>query len=257
MLVATWNVNSIAVRLEHVITWLIKARPDVLCLQETKTVDEKFPKDAFDKLGYNCEFFGEKTYNGVAIIATRPLTNIQKGFIKEVEPASKRFLQADCGGITFLNTYIPNGQAVGSEKFFYKLAWLKSLKTHIENLDNFEKPAVWCGDFNIAPDDIDTFDAQATLGQIMCSQPERDALQQLKALGFIDAFRLHQKEAGYYSWWDYRVGAFRRDMGYRIDHIWINKALVAKCLNCWIDKEPRRWERPSDHAPVIAEFTEK
>lgn len=255
MLVATWNINSINVRLEHIITWLTMTKPDVLCLQETKTIDEKFPSEAFNSLGYNCEFFGEKTYNGVAIIAKSPLTNVQKGFTAEAELASKRFLQATCGGITFLNTYIPNGQAVSSEKFFYKLAWLRSLKAHIENLDNLDKPVVWCGDFNIAPEDIDTFDAQATLGQIMCSDPEREALVQLKALGFVDAFRLHHKAAGYYSWWDYRVGAFRRNMGYRIDHIWISAALADKCPNCWIDKEPRSWERPSDHAPVIAELT--
>jgi exodeoxyribonuclease III len=255
MLIATWNVNSIAVRLEHIITWLKATRPDVLCLQETKTIDTKFPQDAFDKLGYNCEFFGEKTYNGVAIISSSPLTKVQKGFLEESDTASKRFLQADCRGITFLNTYIPNGQAVGSDKYFYKLAWLESLQTHIENLNATEKSVVWCGDFNIAPDGIDTFDAQASSGQIMCSEPEREALQRLKNLGFADAFRLHQMEAGHYSWWDYRMGAFRRNMGYRIDHIWISKELVSKCLKCWIDKEPRSWERPSDHAPVIVELT--
>jgi exodeoxyribonuclease-3 len=257
MLVATWNVNSIAVRLEHIFTWLETVKPDVLCLQETKTIDQKFPKDAFDKLGYSCEFFGEKTYNGVAIISTSPLTNIQKGFFQEADTASKRFLQADCRGITFLNTYIPNGQAVGCDKFSYKLAWLASLKIHIENLSITGKPVIWCGDFNIAPNEIDAFDAQASSGQIMCSEPEREALQQLKNLGFTDAFRLHQIEAGHYSWWDYRMGAFRRGMGYRIDHIWLSKELASQCLKCWIDKEPRSWTRPSDHAPVIAELTER
>jgi exodeoxyribonuclease-3 len=244
------------VRLEHVLTWLKSTKPDVLCLQETKTVDEKFPWQAFEKIGYSTSFFGEKTYNGVAIISCSPLTNIQKGFLEEMQGSSKRFIQADYKGITFLNTYIPNGQAVNSEKYSYKLSWLASLKRHIENLENFGSPIVWCGDFNIAPDDSDTFDAKETSGQIMCSAPERQALQELRALGFDDAFRLHQKDGGYYTWWDYRMGAFRRNLGYRIDHIWISQSLVTKCVQCWIDKEPRTWERPSDHAPVIAEFTE-
>jgi exodeoxyribonuclease-3 len=229
-------------------------KPDVVCLQETKTTDDKFPKEEFSKLGYACEFFGEKTYNGVALISNRPIKQVCKGFREEPETSSKRFLEAQVDGVKILNTYIPNGQAVGSEKFFYKLTWLEGLRKHIANEHKPTSPIVLCGDFNVALEDIDIYDPQANAGQIMCSEKERDAMKRIQSFGFVDAFRLHQKEGGYYSWWDYRMGAFRRNMGFRIDHIWVTLPLASKTKRCWIDKAPRKLERPSDHAPVVAEF---
>lgn len=254
MIVATWNVNSLTVRLEHLLAWIGENKPNIVCLQETKSVDEKFPEAAFSNIGYQCEFFGEKTYNGVAIVSDRPMQKVQKGFIGEAVASSKRFIEAEIDGIKILNTYIPNGQAVGSEKFAYKLEWLGALRQYIEKTHNPASPIVWCGDFNVALEDIDIYDAAAMAGQIMCSDEERSALKAFQQWGFVDAFRLHEQSAGHFSWWDYRMGAFRRNMGFRIDHIWVTRSLADRCLKAWIDKAPRKLERPSDHAPVVAEF---
>jgi exodeoxyribonuclease-3 len=254
MLIASWNVNSITVRLEAVLRWLASVQPDVLCLQETKIVDEKFPALAFEQAGYHCAFAGQPTYNGVAILSKGSMTDIQKHLPIEENKKSERFIQANINALTIINTYIPNGQAVGSDKFIYKLSFLEALKKYFSNKCNLSQPFIWCGDFNIAPEEIDVYDPVATDGQIMCSQTERDLLEEIKNLGFTDTFRQHNAGPGHFSWWDYRVGAFRRNLGFRIDHIWASASLANACTKAWIDKEPRKWERPSDHVPVLTQF---
>jgi exodeoxyribonuclease-3 len=254
MILATWNVNSINARLEHALDWLKSAKPDVVCLQEIKTVDEKFPHDAFNQLGYESASFGQKTYNGVAILSKLPITEVRRGFEEDVADHPRRFISAKIGGIEILNTYVPNGQAVGAEKYEYKLRWLADFKKHLESARNKTHPIVWCGDFNIAPADIDVYDATAYGQQIMCSPLEREALEEIRSWGLEDAFRLQTKEGGHFSWWDYRMGAFRRNLGFRIDHIWVSGALAAQSPKVWIDKGPRKLEKPSDHAPVLTEL---
>jgi exodeoxyribonuclease-3 len=245
MIVASWNVNSINIRLETVLSWLESTNPDVLCLQETKIVDEKFPRQVFENSGYQCVYVGQPSYNGVAILAKEELKNVKKYLPVEEDKKSERFIQADIKGVSIVNTYIPNGQSVGSEKFFYKLRFLESLKSHF---------STQCGDFNIAPGAIDVFDPIACEGQIMCSEQERLVLEELRNLGFVDTFRQHNSEPGHFSGWDYRMGAFRRNLGYRIDHIWASTSLAKNSSKAWIDKGPRKLERPSDHAPVLTEF---
>jgi len=254
MIIATWNVNSITVRLDQAIAWLQNVQPDVVCLQETKTIDEKFPESRFAELGYQSYFYGEKAYNGVALISKLPVENLTRGFFHDSIPDAKRFISGTVSGIQILNCYIPNGQAVGSDKYLYKLNWLKALKTHIESSCKSTEQVLLCGDFNIAPEDIDVYDAAAYGGEIMCSAAERQSLEEIRAWGFTDAFRKHTQESGKFSWWDYRAGAFRRNLGFRIDHIWVTPSLAERSTNTWIDKEPRKLERPSDHAPVVAEF---
>ncbi len=254
MIVASWNVNSITVRLESVLKWLNIAQPDILCLQETKSVDNKFPALAFQQVGYHSEFIGQPSYNGVAILSKLPLTDVEKHFEPEEVPSQKRFIKADYQGSTIINTYIPNGQALGSEKFSYKIDFLNTFERYLSAKYKPSQPIIWCGDFNIAPEGIDTFDIAQTDGQIMCSEQERALLERIKSWGFTDTFRQHNKEPGQFSWWDYRVGAFRRNLGYRIDHIWATETLSKTCNQSWIDIEPRKWERPSDHAPVLATF---
>ncbi len=254
MLLASWNVNSIAVRLPQVLSWLESVNPDALCMQETKTVDEKFPQEAFESAGYQCQFFGERSYNGVAIISKHQIEKVQKGFFEEAEPAARRFIEAKVGPLYVLNAYIPNGQSVGSDKYEYKMRWLQSLKTHLQVQHDPNTPLVLCGDFNIAPDDLDVYKPAEVVGSIMCSEAERKSLALIKEWGFEDAFRLHNSQGGEFSWWDYRMGAFRRNMGFRIDHIWATKAAAQSCSRAWIDRAPRKQERPSDHAPIIAEF---
>ena len=254
MLVASWNLNSITVRLEAVLKWLESVQPDILCLQETKIVNNKFPAQAFQELGYYSEFTGQPTYNGVAILAKSPLTNVEKYVEAAGEESPKRFIKAEINGSIIVNTYVPNGQALGSEKFAYKLEFLELFKKYLASRYEPSHRIIWCGDFNIAPADIDTFDAELTKGQLMCSDIERSLLAELNDWGLIDTFRLHNKESGHYSWWDYRAGAFRRNLGYRIDHIWASKPLAEICTESLIDKNPRKTERPSDHAPVLARF---
>jgi len=254
MIIASWNVNSIAVRLPHVLDWLAAVNPDVLCLQETKSVDEKFPREAFEKAGYHAEFFGEKTYNGVAIISKEAPSRVQKGFIGDGAADSKRLLEAQFGPVTVVDVYIPNGSEVGSEKYSYKMSWLEKLREHLSGAHSPDKMLVVCGDYNIAPDDRDVYDPAEWGEQILCSPGERSALENVRAWGLTDTFRIHEQAAGHFSWWDYRQAAFRRNMGLRIDHIWATAPLAELCTRSWIDKAPRKLEKPSDHAPVAAEF---
>jgi len=254
MIIATWNVNSISVRLPHVLQWLEKYKPNVLCIQETKATDDKFPAQSFGGIGYHCEFFGEKAYNGVAILSDSKPSRVLKGFAGEPASASKRFIEVAIGPLSVLNVYIPNGSEVGSDKFHYKLKWVETLGDHLNQAHKPAEKLVLCGDFNVAPEDRDVYDPVALAGQILLSDEERAAVEAVRRWGFIDTFRMHNQEPGYYSWWDYRAMAFRRKMGLRIDHIWATQPLAERCTRAWIDVEPRKLEKPSDHAPVAAEF---
>jgi exodeoxyribonuclease-3 len=253
MKIATWNVNSLKVRLPQVLDWLATARPDVLCLQETKTTDEDFPVEAIEAAGYHSVYSGQKTYNGVAILS-RSLAEDILTDIPGLEDPQRRILGATIGGIRVLNLYVVNGQEVGSEKYAHKLHWLEKVAEHVREQLVKHAHFVTLGDFNIAPEDRDVHDPEAWRERILCSTPEREALQRLLQLGLVDTFRLFDQEAGSFSWWDYRAAAFRRNMGLRIDLILASRSMANSCTACSIDKEPRRLERPSDHTPVVAEF---
>ena len=254
MKIATWNVNSLKVRLPHVLDWLAAAQPDILCLQETKTTDENFPVEAIEAVGYHSVYSGQKTYNGVAILSKTPAEDILTD-IPGLDDPQRRILGATIGGVRVLNLYVVNGQEVGSEKYAHKLHWLEKVAAHVREQLGKHPNFVTLGDFNIAPEDRDVHDPEAWRERILCSTPEREALQKLLELGLIDTFRLFEQEAGSFSWWDYRAAAFRRNMGLRIDLILASKPLAEKCTACSIDTEPRRLERPSDHTPVVAEFS--
>ncbi len=251
MKIATWNVNSLKVRLPHVLDWLAANQPDVLCLQETKTEDPQFPIKELQDAGYHSVFAGQKTYNGVALLAREPMTHVQIG-IPNFADDQRRVIAANVKGTRLVCVYVPNGQSVGSDKFEYKLKWLAALREWLRGeLSQHPKLAV-LGDYNVAPEDRDVYDPQAWLGNVLVSEPERAAFRALEELGLRDAFRLFEQPEKSYSWWDYRMMAFRRNMGLRIDHILVSPAV--HCTACAIDKAPRKQERPSDHTPVIAEI---
>lgn len=254
MKIATWNVNSIAIRLEHVLKWIQETKTDVVCLQETKCVAEKFPKDEFLKIGYNSAVLGQKSYNGVAILSNHEIEEIQYNFPDDDADAPKRLLAASINGIRIVNTYIPNGTELWSDKFDFKLDWLQRLRRFFDETCSLETDVLLCGDFNVAPDERDVYDVKTWEGKLHFSKPERAALDYVKRWGFIDVFRKFEETGGHYSWWNYREGAFQKDNGLRIDHIWTSSVLADKCTSCRIDREPRTWERPSDHTPVVAEF---
>ena len=254
MKIATWNVNSLRVRVEHVCAWLEQEAPDVLGLQETKVTDDKFPANAFDELGYEVVFSGQPTYNGVALISRQPPADVITELAGFSDPA-RRVLGASCGDVRVLNLYVPNGQSVGSEKYDYKLQWLQALEAQLrQELQRHERVVVM-GDFNIAPDDRDVHDPVAWEGKILCSPRERAALASILGTGFKDTFRLFDQEEKSFSWWDYRAGGFRRNHGMRIDLILASEAMSGACTGCTIDVAPRRLTRPSDHTPVVAEFS--
>lgn len=253
MKIASWNVNSLRVRLPQVIDWLAAARPDVLALQETKLPDAQFPVAELEAAGYHLAYSGQKTYNGVALLTRSPPTEVITD-LPGLDDPQRRILGATLDGLRVLNLYVVNGQAVGSEKFAYKLDWLEKVTRYVaEDLHRHEHYIV-LGDFNIAPDDRDVHDPEAWREQILCSTPEREALGRLLALGFKDSFRLFEQPPASFSWWDYRQAAFRRNRGLRIDLILASAALAERCIAAYVDVEPRKWERPSDHAPVVAEF---
>jgi exodeoxyribonuclease-3 len=254
MKIATWNVNSILARLPHVTRWLEAAQPDVLCIQETKCADDKFPQLELQATGYDCVIFGQQAYNGVAILSRAGCASVQRGYPGDEATSQSRLLAVDVAGVRVINVYIPNGQAVGSEKYQFKLEWLRRLREFLDQSYDASSQVLICGDFNVAPEDRDVHDPRLWQNRVLCSEPERAALQHVKAWGFTDTFRLHNEEAGHYSWWDYRAGGFRRNLGLRIDHVWVSAPLAKRSRATWIDKEPRAWERPSDHAPVVAEF---
>jgi exodeoxyribonuclease III len=252
--VATWNVNSLRVRLPHVLKWLEREQPDLLALQETKIKDDEFPADAFDQYGYTATFSGQSAYNGVAVLSRTPPSavsfDIGGGYVDE----QRRVLGVTVGDVRFWSLYVPNGQSVDSDKYRYKLDWLAALRVLLADELARHPRLLLVGDFNIAPDDRDVHNPAAWDGKIMCSPAERAALASLYELGLRDTFRLFSQPEKVFSWWDYRAGAFRRNQGLRIDLALASSALSQTCVACRIDKEPRGWERPSDHVPVIAEF---
>ena len=253
MKIATWNVNSLRVRLPQVLDWLQRQRPDVLCVQETKIEDKDFPHAAINEAGYEVVYCGQKTYNGVAIIS-RDTPDAVVTALPGAEDVQKRLIVATVGGVRIINVYVPNGAAVGSEKYAYKLDWLQRLTDYLAaELERHALVAV-LGDYNIAPEDRDVHDPGAWEGSVLVSDEEREAWRGLRVLGLADVFRQFEQPEGSYSWWDYRAAAFRRNMGLRIDHILCNAPLAQRCQACYIDTEPRRLPRPSDHAPVVAEL---
>ena len=253
--VATWNVNSLRVRLPQVLEWLAKEQPDVLALQETKLQDPNFPIDSFREGGYHAVFSGEKSYNGVALLSREPGTDIVTDLPGMNDP-QRRLIGGRYGFLTLLNVYVPNGAEVGSDKYQYKLNWLACLAAYVERLLKEGRGLLLLGDFNIAPEDRDVYDPKAWEGQVLVSEPERAAFRSLLGIGVKDSFRLFEQPPGSYSWWDYRAGAFRRNQGLRIDHILVAASLAARCKGCWIDKGPRGHKQPSDHTPVVLELTE-
>jgi exodeoxyribonuclease-3 len=251
--IASWNVNSLRVRLEHVLDWLRSESPDVLGLQETKLTDENFPVEAFESLGYQCAFNGQRTYNGVALLSRAPITDIVTDF-DGFEDEQRRILGARVGSLRVFDLYVPNGQSVGAEKYHYKLSWLDALHQQLSRELAAHAYVAAMGDFNIAPDDRDVHDPEAWHEKVLCSTDERDALRRILDLGFVDTYRLAEQGDGGFSWWDYRAAAFRRNLGLRIDLILASSRLGERCITSTIDVAPRRLERPSDHAPVVAEF---
>ena len=250
---ATWNVNSLNVRLPHLLDWLTDAQPDVLCLQETKQEDVKFPYQALQEAGYEAIHIGQKTYNGVAILSRHPITNVQRN-IPNFADDQQRVIAADINGIRVICVYIPNGQAVDSDKYQYKMRWLAALITWLKNELVTHPKLMLLGDYNIAPEDRDCHAPASWLGQILVSPAEREAFQSMLDLGLNDSFRLFDQADKSFSWWDYRMMGFRRNFGMRIDHILVSNALKTQCIAATIDKAPRKLERPSDHTPVLLEI---
>ena len=253
MKIATWNVNSLKVRLQHVIDWLTLHQPDVLCLQETKLEDKNFPAKEFLEASYNVAFTGQKTYNGVALLSREPMQDIKMG-IPNYADEQKRVIYGTYKNVRIICGYFPNGQSVGSEKYQYKLQWLENLRGWVKTeIEQYPRLAL-LGDYNIAPEDRDVHDPKAWEGEVLVSEPEREAFRHLISLGLKDSFRLFEQPEKMFSWWDYRMLAFRRNAGLRIDHILLTSPLAEKCISCTIDKAPRKLERPSDHAPVVVEL---
>jgi exodeoxyribonuclease-3 len=253
MKLATWNVNSLKVRLPQVLDWLAANPVEALCLQETKQQDGDFPQAELQVAGYHSVFSGQKTYNGVAILSREPATDVQCG-IPGFADEQKRVIAATVGDVRVVCVYVPNGQSVDSDKYRYKLEWLAALRDWLRGeLERYPRLAL-LGDYNIAPEDRDVYDPKAWEDNVLVSEPERRCFRELLQIGLHDSFRLFEQAEKSYSWWDYRMMAFRRNMGLRIDHILISEALVAQCKSCVIDKSPRKLERPSDHTPVLAEF---
>jgi len=250
---ATWNVNSLNVRLPHVLDWLHNNPIDVLCLQETKQEDSKFPYKALKAAGYHAIHIGQKTYNGVAIISRHPLSDIQRN-IPNFDDDQQRVIAATINGIRVVCAYIPNGQAVDSDKYQYKMRWLNALTNWLKTELVAHPKLILLGDYNIAPEDRDCHDPAAWLGQVLVSPAEREAFQTLVNLGLHDSFRLFEQDEKSFSWWDYRMMGFRRNFGMRIDHILVSDALKSTCITATIDKTPRKLERPSDHTPVLLEI---
>lgn len=253
MKLATWNVNSLGVRLPHVRDWLGKHEPDVLCIQETKLEDPKFPVVALREAGYHAVFSGQKTYNGVAILSRKPLADVARG-IPSFEDTQQRVITATLKDVRIVCVYVPNGEVIGSEKFEYKLRWLEALKLWLEDEMKRHPKLVVTGDYNIAPEPEDVHDPALWEKKIHFTPPEREALKELFGIGLKDAFRLFDQPERSYTWWDYRLMSFRRKWGLRIDHVLVSPKLVPLCKSCTIDVEPRKLERPSDHAPVTAEL---
>jgi exodeoxyribonuclease III len=251
--VATWNVNSLRVRLPQLLEWLGSSAPDVVALQETKLTDDAFPAAELRAAGYYSAWSGQKTYNGVAILARTEFSDVVRD-LPEYDDPQRRVLAASVGGVRVIDLYVPNGQSVGSDKFHYKLGWLRALRHWLRQELAVHERLIALGDFNIAPEDRDVHDPAAWVGSVLVSPEEREALQATLSLGLVDVFRSFEQPPKSFSWWDYRAGAFQRNHGLRIDLLLTSKALAERCTGCTIDREPRRVERASDHTPVIGTF---
>ena len=262
MLIASWNVNSVRTRLDHVLAWLQSHQPDLLCLQETKVDDPLFPQTAFESIGYRVSFHGQKSYNGVALISRTPLDDVRCGFIGELpgDPEAgelgeqKRVISALLDGVRVVNLYVPNGSSLTSDKYPYKLKWLNCLKRYREAAQERDEPLCIVGDFNIGMEARDIHDPERLTGGIMASDAERTALKEALGEGMVDVFRAFEPDAGHWSWWDYRSGAWNRDSGWRIDHIYLSEDLLDLARSCVIHKQERGKEQPSDHAPVVVDL---
>jgi len=251
--IASWNVNSLNVRLPHVLAWCDVTNPDVLALQETKLPDERYPQQELLDAGYHSVFSGQKTYNGVAILSREPATDPVTD-IPGLEDPQRRILAATVGDVRIIDLYVVNGSEVGSEKFAYKLHWLERVTAWLATEMEQHQNVIVLGDFNIAPDDRDVYDPEEWREKILCSTPERDALKKILAMGLQDTFRMFEQEERCWSWWDYRMNMFRRKLGLRIDLVLASKTMAERCVASYVDIEPRRQDRPSDHAPAVAEF---
>ena len=255
MKIATWNLNSVRAREGRLLAWLAEKQPDVLCLQELKAADEDFPRAAVEALGYQAVVYGQRTYNGVAILSRGPLVEVEKGFRDDDEDTQARLISARAGEIRVVCAYFPNGAQVGSEKFAYKLRWMERMHHHLQRSLKRDDSAVLCGDFNVAPEDRDVARPEEWKESVLCHPEARAALARIAGLGLVDTFRRHHSEGGYYSWWDYRMLGFPKNNGLRIDHILATEPLAARCSAAEIDRNERKGKQPSDHAPVVAAFS--
>ncbi len=254
MRIATWNVNSVRSRLDRVLDWTSRLQPDVLCMQETKTTDDLFPVSAFEELGYHVEIFGQPTYNGVAILSKKPLTDVVRGLPDDEPDAQRRLIAGTVAGIRIVNVYVPNGQSPESEKFIYKLNWLVRLRRFLEAAESPKKPLLLLGDFNIAPDERDVRYPELWRGKIHFHPREHEALEYLMEWGLSDLLRKHHEEGGLFTWWDYRRLAFPKNNGLRIDLILGTKTMLQRCTGVSLYRDERKGEHPSDHIPVVAEL---
>jgi len=256
MRIASFNANSIRSRLQVILDWIASNNCDVLCVQETKVTDEEFPVDAIASAGYHAVFTGQKSYNGVAIISKTQAANVRKGLGRMPEDEEARVIRASFDGITVVNTYVPQGTAVDSPRFQYKLDWIRQMRDYFDRDFTPNDPIVWLGDFNVAREPIDVYDPEGLYGSVCYHPDEHAALDYVVEWGFVDVFRKHHPgEPGHYTFWDYRVpNSFKRRMGWRLDHIWATRPLAERCVDCWIDKEPRGREKPSDHTFIAADF---
>ncbi len=255
MKIATWNINSIKSRVDHVVKWCELNQPDVLCLQETKCIDEKFPRKRFTAMGYReIEVLGERAYNGVAVISKFPLTEVVKKLPGDRTDIQTRFISATIANIRVVNVYGPHGTTLGTPKYQFKLDWIARLRKYFDKGSSADENVILCGDLNVAPHELDVWSVPAWRNKLHFTKPERDAIQDLKKWGFVDVFRQINGDEQEFSWWSNFRNDFEKDRGLRIDHIWASQPLAERCTDCWIDKDPRGWDHPSDHAPVVAEF---
>ncbi len=254
MKLATWNVNSLRARLERVLAWLDAQRPDIVCLQELKCEEQLLPQLELHGLGYQGVYNCQKTYNGVAILSRTPISDVHLGLDDGDDDTQARLVSGTIEGVRVLSAYFPNGQAVGSDKYLYKLKWMARLRTYLDKRHDPKQPLLLCGDFNVAPEERDVHDPAAWANEPLFHTDARQALEHLRAFGFTDTFRKHHQDAGVYSWWDYRMLGFPKNRGLRIDHIFATEPMAARCTATWIDREARKGKQPSDHAPVLASF---
>ena len=256
MKIATWNINGINSRLDQVLRWAAAVQPDIFCLQETKTVDARFPTVRIRSIGYDhIEIYGEKSYNGVAIISKYPLTKVAKGFPKDAEDAPRRLIAATANGVRIVNTYFPHGTKIGSDKFRFKIDWVDRLRKYFDKHHKADELVLLCGDTNITPHEMDLWNVRYWATRMHFTKEEREIFQKLKKWGFVDVFRQINDQPGEYTWWDtFRASSFPKNRGLRLDHIWASPPLADLCIDCWVDREPRGWDHPSDHARVVAEF---